>query len=360
MKKSMAFFTVAALVALLGCGKSEEGANTLVVQNYIGTVTIQGSGGSRQPEIGGSVAEGETVVTGGASSVDLVYNESALVRINENSSTRIDSVMATLKKSTDLSLQKGSIFTTVSKLKDDENFRVNTPTMVIAVRGTSFRVSSDDNISDTDVLSGTVRVNPVQDGKVVADVTNLVGENSRAEIRRDQISEIMKNRKIEVAAIRADRLQRLREDLNRVDSAVVDRLNPGLRKEFRMKLLQMRQDRFEMMEKQREDRMQKFIERKKAAGARIRERLLEKSLKREEKKALLEKRLEEHREKKEGLKEKILEKREERAEQRQEKKEAFIEKLREKKQAAAERRNEKLEEFKKRREEAQKKRRGGN
>jgi hypothetical protein len=359
MKKTMALMTVLALAALSSCVK-KEGADILVIQNYIGTVTIQGSGGSRAPEIGGPIAAGETIVTAGISSVDLVYNESALVRINENSTVRVDSVIAGMKKSTGLSLQKGSVFNTVSKLKENESFSVSTPTMVVAVRGTSFRVSTDATTSDTDVLSGTVKVNPVQDGKVVTEVTNLVGENNRAEIRRDQIREIMKNRKIEVAAIRADRLQRLRDDLNRIDHAVVDRLNPGLRKEFRMKLLQMRQDRFEMMEKQRKDRMQKFLERKKESGARIRERLLEKSLKREEKKALLEKRLEERREKKEALKEKILKKREERAEQRKEKKEAFIEKLREKKQAAAEKRNEKIEELKKKREEAQKKRRGGN
>jgi hypothetical protein len=367
MKKTMALFTALTLAALFGCGKTEEGANSMVIQNYIGSVTIQGGGGTRLPEIGGSIAVGETIVTGGISSVDLVYNETALVRINENSSVRIDSVIAGMKKSTDLSMQKGSIFTTVSKLKEDENFRVSTPTMVIAVRGTSFRVSTDANSSDTDVLAGTVKVNPVRDGKVVTEVSNYVGENNRAEIKKDQVREILRSRKITIAAINAERMKRLRDDLNGLDGAVVDRLNPGLRKEFRMKLLQMKQDRFEMMESQRVERMQKFLEKKKQTGARIKARLLEKSSTLKGKKALLEKRrekkedlIEKLREKKDELAEKRREKKEERAEKRREKKEGFIEKLRDKKKAADEKKNEKLEELKKKREESLKKRRAGN
>jgi len=360
------FFTPAILAALLGCGKSEEGANTLVIQNYIGTVSIQGGGGTRAAEIGAPVAAGETIVTAGISSVDLVYNQTALVRINENTTVRVDSVIAGMKKSTDLSLQKGSVFNTVSKLKENESFSVSTPTMVVAVRGTSFRVSTDANSSDTDVLSGTVKVNPVQGGRVVSEVTNLVGENSRAEIKRDQVREIIKNRKIAVAAINAARMQKLRDDLNRIDHAVVDRLNPGLRKEFRMKVLQMRQDRYEMMEKQRDERIKKFFEKKKQEGARIRARFMEKRQAQQGKPSLFDRLREKQkeidekrREKKKERAEKIKEKKENRTELRPEKKNNLFEKLREKQKEAAAKRKEKKEDLQKKREEALKKRLGG-
>ncbi len=334
MKKTVALFTSLALALIFGCGKSKEGDHVLTVQNYVGSVMIQGGAGGRLPEIGGPVAEGETVDTGALSSVDLVYNESALVRINENSSVSIDSLMARIKNSTGLSLKQGSIFTVVSKLKDDEDFRVTTQTMVVAVRGTSFRVSSVGNSSETEILAGTVKVNPVQDGTMVADVSNEVGENSRAEIKKEQVREIIRDRRIAVTAISAERRKRLRDDLDGIDGAVVDRLNPGLRKEYRMKLLEMKQDRFEMMESQREERMRRFLEKKKEGGARIKERSLEGPDSKQERKTMFEK--------------------------LRGKKEKFIEKRREQKKAAIEKRNEKREEQKMKREDLRRKRGSGN
>ncbi|MBN2158167.1 MAG: FecR domain-containing protein [Spirochaetes bacterium] len=340
MKQTIILFALLSLAVISGCKKTGEGAGAFIVQNYLGTVTIQGPGGNRLPEIGGPVSEGDTVMTAGKSSVDLVYEESSLIRINEKTTVRIDSLMKQVKNSTEVSLTGGSIFTTVQKLKADENFRVNTRTMVVAVRGTSFGVTADANSSQTEVLAGTVKVNPVQDGAVVSDVVTEVKENNRAEIRKDQLRELLRDRKIAVAGIRAERMKKLRADLGEIDGAVVDRLNPRLREEFRMKLLRMKRERFEVMESQRDERVKKFLEMKKERGARIRERFAERAGTKEGRKALLK----EWREKRESAVKERLEKRKAVIDKELDKKQEAREKLLEKRKELMEERDAIIEE----------------
>jgi hypothetical protein len=351
MKRIMPILALITLFTIFNCSKTEEGSGGFIVQNYIGTVSIQGTGASRLPEIGSPVSEGDTVITGSQSTIDLVYNETALLRINENTTVRIDSLMARIKNTMEIALEKGTVYTAVEKLKSDENFRISTKTMVAAVRGTNFRVSADENSSETDVLTGTVKVNPVQDGRVVSDISNEVRENNSAEIKKEQIGEILKSRKLAVAPIRAERMKRFRDDLNGIDHAVIDRLNPRLRKEFRMNILQMKQDQFEKMETQRQERMQKFIQMKKDRGARIQERFMEKEARQQERESLREEQkekrkdlLEERKEKQEAFREERKEKREAFLKERKEKKEAFLKERKDKREARLEKkRNDKID-----------------
>lgn len=342
MKHTVILLAALSLAAAFGCKKTGVGGDAFIVQNYFGTVNIQGPGGGRLPEIGGPVSEADTVVTGPRSSVDLVYNESSLIRVNENTTLGIDSLMAKVENSTELTLRKGSLFTTVQKLKKQENFQVNTPTMVVAVRGTSFGVSADENSSRAEVLAGTVKVNPVKDGTVVSEVTSEVTVNNLAEIKKEQIREIIEKRKMAIAPIRAERMKRLRADLEGIDGAVVDRLNPELRKEFRMKILKMKQERFEQMESGRDERIKKFLEMKKAKGARIRERFAEADT--EEKREALRK---EWLEKKESVMKERLEKRRAMIEEKMVNKEGARERLIEKRKELMEKRDAIIEERRK-------------
>ena len=176
------------LLIFAGCGKNEapkEAPAPVVMETFffkvqftLGDVKISTSTGEKSAVQGDQLKTGDIIVTGKKSIVDLLFGNSGVMRVNENSKVTIDTVADKTINDTVVNMEKGKVFLTLSKLKGT-GFKVKTPTAVAGVRGTSFTVVSDKNGAKLSVVIGTVAVNPVKNGKIIEDKTIAVETGNR-------------------------------------------------------------------------------------------------------------------------------------------------------------------------------------
>ncbi|MDA3900275.1 MAG: FecR family protein [Spirochaetes bacterium] len=126
---------------------------------------------------GSTLGISDTIKTKEKSTVDIAYETSGIIRVSENSTLTIKELIGSSSKETSLTLPEGKITVTLSKLKEGK-FKVTTPTMVAAVRGTTFMVQTSDKASQLTVLNGTVEaaLSPSEAGGSDIKVTTALGE----------------------------------------------------------------------------------------------------------------------------------------------------------------------------------------
>ena len=185
-KKINIIFAVILFMMLSGCGKKEapvqnaEAEFFFKVQFVLGDVKISGSAGDKAASQGDELKAGDIIITGKKAVADLVFGTSGVVRINENSRITISSIADKSNNNTEMNMDNGKVFLTLSKLKGT-GFKVKTPTAVASVRGTSFTVLSDKKGAKLSVVKGTVAVNPVKDGTVIEDKTVAVETGNKTD-----------------------------------------------------------------------------------------------------------------------------------------------------------------------------------
>ncbi len=166
-------------VMMLSCKDAKQQSMTMSLVSAIGDVTIA-RGASITPLMTGQPVEaGDVITTGKSSMADISFGNTGVIRVQEHSKLTISSyLLDALRQEGRLSLRSGRVFVTLGKLSKNSSFDVTTPTFVASVRGTSFRVSADTTSSRVDVLAGSVRLNPVKDGSVVAAIETVVEKNN--------------------------------------------------------------------------------------------------------------------------------------------------------------------------------------
>jgi hypothetical protein len=186
MKKINILITMFLLFILAGCGKKEapvpEAANDFFfkVQFTLGDVKLAGASGEKPALQGDQLKVSDIIITGKKSVADLVFGTSGVIRINENSRVTITSIADKTGNNTEMNMENGKVFLTLSKLRGT-GFKVKTPTAVASVRGTSFTVLSDKKGAKLSVSKGTVAVNPVKDGKIIEDKTVAVETGNKTD-----------------------------------------------------------------------------------------------------------------------------------------------------------------------------------
>lgn len=148
------FRTTSVILAILFFGISmctaEEGAKNVSILNISGIVEVMGQGSSVwAPAVSGmKLGAGDTVRTKENSHADLDFgpkSQAAVVRIGQNSSMKIDAYTASEKvdqRKILLDLAVGEVLVKVNKIKDESQFQVRTPTSIVGVRGTMFKVQT--------------------------------------------------------------------------------------------------------------------------------------------------------------------------------------------------------------------------
>jgi len=127
-----------------------------------------------------TIAPGSTIVTGDDEAVRLALSTGSTVTIGARARvelTELRTVGRTQVRRTAIDVQKGRVETTVAPATHPrQQFRVRTPVVTTAVRGTDFRVAVDDDTSvATEVTDGTVAV-----AQGVQDVALGAGFGARA------------------------------------------------------------------------------------------------------------------------------------------------------------------------------------
>ncbi|SAK60345.1 FecR protein [Caballeronia calidae] len=120
----------------------------------VGNVAIQSAGGAqRVAAVGGGIDNGDTVQTGVASEIVMIFTDRQRVYLKPGSVFRVDdfhyAANAPQEDRSFLSLVKGGLRAVdglVAKEGKPENYRVKTPTSTIGIRGTEYSVTDCANL----------------------------------------------------------------------------------------------------------------------------------------------------------------------------------------------------------------------
>ncbi|SAL78123.1 FecR protein [Caballeronia peredens] len=140
------------LLALAVRGVCAEPVATITA--LVGNVAIQSAGGAqRVATVGGGIDNGDTVQTGVASEIVMIFTDKQRVYLKPGSVFRVDdfhyAATAPQEDRSFLSLVKGGLRAVdglVAKEGKPENYRVKTPTSTIGIRGTEYSVTDCANL----------------------------------------------------------------------------------------------------------------------------------------------------------------------------------------------------------------------
>jgi hypothetical protein len=242
MKQSAALLIALPLALMLTV--RGHGETSYSIQMVVGDVRVISGGKTTAAAVDRVLSGGDTIVTGKNALADICFGDRGLVRVQESSKVTV----ASLKKKADdpdLDLDGGSILVMLSKLVKGESYQVRTNTQVASVRGTDFQVSSDNDESRVDVLSGKILVNPVADGAVRQDVQEYLSENQSISLNRGVVREILaKRRQLKAAALEDRDIDGLLERFSRIrESRGFKKLNKQLQGDFQERIMKVRERR---------------------------------------------------------------------------------------------------------------------
>lgn len=153
-------------------------AEAAVVDLFLGEVDYSTDGSSWEAiNVGMSLEEGMSIRTGDDSVCELILPAQGIVRLEENTEISVSSIVDGV--GTTVNMKKGGLFANFINLFNDETgtqetFEVETTSAVVAVRGTEFGVTVDEETNFTlAVQEGSVDATPVLGVEEVSgDITN--------------------------------------------------------------------------------------------------------------------------------------------------------------------------------------------
>ncbi len=123
---------------------------------------VRSDGSSAILEVGSKLYAGDRAITADEQNLRLQFADKSELQIQANSEVILDKLSyhgKTGMVDTRMRLQRGRVNTWVQKLKPSSRYQIQTPAAITAVRGTSYRLSNDENnISRTEVTEGLVGV----------------------------------------------------------------------------------------------------------------------------------------------------------------------------------------------------------
>lgn len=144
-----------ALILVTGCTRVTLKPVAILV---IGEVTVQNAIGSiRTLQAGDLLKEGDEITTGKQSHAAIQIDDTIIVKIDKNTTASISRI--TEGKEHEVFLKSGKVFSKIRRMKSGMEYRVKTPSITAAVRGTQFSVSVIKDTQKVAVAEGTVRVN---------------------------------------------------------------------------------------------------------------------------------------------------------------------------------------------------------
>lgn len=179
---------VTAVSTALAFNKKTESYRTITVIEISGTVGVVHNDIEYAAYTGMHLEEGYTVVTNGNSYIRLLLDDDKYVKLEAGAKAVFSEVSG---GKTAINIERGALVAEVTKpLQVDEDFIVNTPNAVLAVRGTLFRVDlsrNDKGELNTDVMTygGAVSSKRVQPSGEIEDIEVTIKEGFKATVNMD-------------------------------------------------------------------------------------------------------------------------------------------------------------------------------
>ena len=131
----------AAVVIILLLKSSPDGYRSISISEIYGNVMAENSGKEYKAYKNMKLADGYALTTDIDSYTRMLLDDDKYVKLEQQSHLLFESVGSSKKRLTALRLERGALVTEITKpLAEDENYVVNTPNAVLAVRGTYFRI----------------------------------------------------------------------------------------------------------------------------------------------------------------------------------------------------------------------------
>ena len=200
-KKFIGIFICAVAILIAGCiavpfFSKEEGYRMITVFEVSGTVGVVKDGIEYEAYPGMHLQEGHVIVTSEDSYARLVLDDDKYVKVEAGSRLEFETLGLLGTNKTRLKLDRGAITTEiVTSLGADEEYVVNTPNAVLAVRGTFFRVDlrvTKNGEIDTNVYTygGKVASNRVMPTGEMVEEEVIVDAGYMTAIRMDAVETI--------------------------------------------------------------------------------------------------------------------------------------------------------------------------
>ncbi len=161
MKYNRVLLLIAIIIMITGCGTDKNILQNATVVFSVGNVqTVDKSGIKNDVVKGDTLAIDSYVKTGDNSQCAVQVGNTAIVKILDNTTIKVEKLFADGIDT--LYLEKGKILSKVKKLRKDHEFNIRTETSLAAVRGTTFSVSYYPGKNIVAVSKGKVEVTRIE------------------------------------------------------------------------------------------------------------------------------------------------------------------------------------------------------
>lgn len=194
--KIVVFSVIAVIIALIVClivflTGGEESYRTINISELSGEVKVDDNGKVYDAYPDMRLADGHALFTGVESYTRMLLDDDKYVKLEEESRAVFEALGQTGSNLTKIRLEKGAITNEITQpLSKDEEYIVNTPNSVLAVRGTFFRVEvfideNGDYYTDIITYAGSVEYKRILPDGTVVEESVIVNAGFKTRIKMD-------------------------------------------------------------------------------------------------------------------------------------------------------------------------------
>jgi len=244
------------VISGISCKKQKEIVREGLVNFVSGEVYLMSAEKKNEAKVGDVVTQGMKIITGSKSVVDIYFGENA-VKVLENTVVEVRQLVTNLESNseqTKLFIEKGETLSKITKkLSKSDEYVIQTPTTIAAIRGTDFMVSELGNKARVSCLDGKV---------VVKDAT--VEQSEYVEVNAGEEVEVDPGKPLNVKELDAankQRIQNILKDIKEMQQDIRKRFEEE-REKIREQVKDMRKQTKEAVEKQRAEDLQRVEDQK--------------------------------------------------------------------------------------------------
>ena len=179
---SMNYIAVIMMILLVACAKApvEKADVTEKAAKPVAVLAVQSgmavvNGNPASPGL--ELHEGDIVATQGGAKVSIVFFDSTVLRLDENTEVEVKRVT---KDTIELKQATGQTWSRILKVSGIQDYKIETPNTVATVRGTGFAVEVSDGDTKIMVKEGKVHVASYENDRMMAEA--FVSENMEMEV----------------------------------------------------------------------------------------------------------------------------------------------------------------------------------
>ncbi len=190
---SGAVLVIAAVILIILLSNSETTYRSISISEVYGKVVTQNNGKSYEAYKNMVISGGYSLSTEKESYTRMVLDGDKYMKLEEESSASFVSLGSPQSKKTAIRLNYGVLSTEITQpLTEDEDFIVNTPNAVLAVRGTFFRVevsfdTNGDAYTDVYTYAGSIDCHRIMPDGTEVDEHVMINKGYKARIKMDEI-----------------------------------------------------------------------------------------------------------------------------------------------------------------------------